>query len=698
MLSTGGLVENQRKRKRPVISCNECHRRKQKCDRLQPCPNCIKRDKVHLCVYTHVELESFLDSGEISDLGGACNFSSWTIDSQSAQSQLRTSSDSHQQSVSEYLGYSRNSNTGTLALIAMAGTSEHIPALSHQEATGQNSDTATRYKSLVRQLPSQRHIEVLLQSFFSDIAWYYDIIDQNSITEQLSSWNQVSYSTLSQGPFSLPPDVRAFPSLLFQLLAQALLFLPVKSAHVLNDLKFAPDMAFADLAIEYSDAGSAIAAMLGNRDTSLAKVQAGLLRASFQKSMGLVVEAWHTLGGTIRDAQEIGLHRVGSLSLDDALDASDATSSSKCLRDVEMRARLWLTLHLWDGHMGVVLGRPMSTRVDVNSLTSQFEAIERRKEIIQGHEGGESQHLTPFSFILCGYRTAYKYLQEIHELESCGGSSQDKQQTVERIHAAITDNMRCLPEWAQVNSSNDYDPSFLHSRPWLPAARETLSTEIYFALLALHRPFIFSTPRSRDTAHKAALQILVSQNRLFSMTEPREYLPFNLVFATFDAMVLIATIHILFPTENLEQFEVSLRSIEWGLARLESTKPCNKMASFAFDVVQALYAKMISRLHPAVQPCLDVGPDGAPAQRSVSVTLDSFPGVSSGELVPSQFGVLPQNIASVPPPQPLHDLIFQTFSSSGRLSDEQTSSTSSGQPPQNLLGDDFWRLIDQIDD
>ncbi|KAL2693447.1 hypothetical protein Neosp_000007 [[Neocosmospora] mangrovei] len=573
----------------------------------------------------------------------------------------------------------------------MAGMSEHIPALSPQVTTDQNSDMATRYKSLIRQLPPQRHIEVLLRFFFSEVAWYYDIIDQASITEQLSSWNQVPYSKISQGPFSLPPDARTFPALLFQLLAHALLFLPVKDAHVLNHLKYVPDMAYADLAIEYSDAGSAIASMLGNRDTTLAKVQAGLLRASFQKSTGFVAEAWHTLGGTIRDAQEIGLHCVGSVSLDDALDRSDAIGPSNCLRDVEMRTKLWLLLHLWDGHMGVVLGRPMSTKVDFSSLMSLFEDIEGREEFIQGHESGESQRLTPFSFILCGYRTAYRYLQDIHELESSGSSSQDKQQTVERIHAAITDNMRCLPEWARAkNNSNEYD-----QHPWLPAAREALLTEVHFTLLALHRPFIFSIPSSRHKAHKAALQILASQDRLFSMTEPREYLPFNLVFATFDAMVLIATIYILFPNENLEQLDASVRSIEWGLRRLDAMKTCNKMADLAFDVVQALYTKLVDRLQSGGRLHLQVDPDGSSVQQSASITPDLFLGASSEELAVSQFRVLPQNLAAVPPPQPLHDLVLQAFSSNDELSVEQPSR----QPRQNLLDDDeFWRLIGYIPD
>lgn len=40
-----------RKRRRIVISCTECHRRKQKCDRILPCANCVARNKQDSCRY-----------------------------------------------------------------------------------------------------------------------------------------------------------------------------------------------------------------------------------------------------------------------------------------------------------------------------------------------------------------------------------------------------------------------------------------------------------------------------------------------------------------------------------------------------------------------------------------------------------------------------------------------------------------------
>lgn len=41
----------RRKRRRPALACDECRRRKVKCDRALPCGPCIKSEI--LCIYTH---------------------------------------------------------------------------------------------------------------------------------------------------------------------------------------------------------------------------------------------------------------------------------------------------------------------------------------------------------------------------------------------------------------------------------------------------------------------------------------------------------------------------------------------------------------------------------------------------------------------------------------------------------------------
>lgn len=555
--------------------------------------------------------------------------------------------------VSTRLGYSSSTATGTMSLIKMTGTPEH--ALSDQPDHPQDG-AISRYQSLLRRLPTKRHTDILIKSFFTDIAWYYDIIDEASFTERLSWWTQLPYAVVSNGPWSLPQELRAFPALLFQILAHSVLFVPVTKSHDLCDLKHAPDMTFADLATEYSESGEAIASFLCSKDIDLVKLQAGLLRTSILKSLGSVVDAWHILGRTIREAQEIGLHLEEPIP---ERQPDHIPNSGSRSQDAELGMRTWLLLHLWDAHMGVVLGRPMSTKVNPESIIYFLDG----QEILPQTQGRDCVP-DPFSFVLLGYRVAYRYLQDIHGLERSSLSNVEQLSAVHSIHSSITRAVANLPIWAR------QEPDISQARfsiPWLPAARETLVTEVNFALLTLHRPFIFSAPDSRCEALRAALKVLDSQSRLFAMNEPREYLPFNLVFATFDAMVLTASIYIFFPHENRDWLESAVQCVTWGLARLDAMGTMNKLAKVAHHVLRELTVKMNVRT-------------------SSEMPSDILGHMSSGAAVP-------EDVLALHPPQPLHDLISLD---GAELFGDVNMESLMEVPPQFMFGDDFWNMMDSV--
>ncbi|KAM4063994.1 fungal zn(2)-Cys(6) binuclear cluster domain-containing protein [Hirsutella rhossiliensis] len=736
---TGNMPQPQQRRKRMVISCNECHRRKQRCDRRQPCSNCTKRDKVHLCFYENQEPHlCFYENQEpeparaspasdsISMSVGARALmpqpggSSSVDNSPASQSQTIVSPTTTaaaaaavaHQNAAEDLGFSITS-TDTLNFIRqITGSEQHASASSAAQSTREprttrearsGSDMSLQYRNVVRQLPPKRYADILVRSFFVNTAWHYDVLDSGGFEEQLACWYRVPYTTLSHGPLSMPPEIRLFPALLFQVLAQALLFQPMGSNDALNDLKYAPGMTYPDLAMEYSDAGNTIMAMLGSRDSNMVKVHAGLLQVSFQRSTGSIIEAWHSLGSTIRDAQEMGLHCI-DISPEDL-----AMSSPEQLRELETRRKMWLVLHLWDGYMGVVLGRPMSTKLDHGAFAQSLDSIYGMKAAVTGDDERlwvERHQPTPFAVLWWLYHAAGHHLQDIHKLESAG-ASQERYPMVQKIHAAIVDSMRRLPDWARVDHPNtDWDrvPSCF----WLSAARETLETELCFVLLALHRPYIFSVPASRNEALKAALQILESQGRLFSQTKPREYVTFNLVFATFDAMVLVASIYILYPHENALHVDASVRGIEWGLARLDAMRVRNKMAGSAFDTAQTMYGRFRRRLAGAAVPATRA------AMCSLSATLG--PGSASGPVRPSGSAPTPATLspheAPIPhhghdhasealgfthsldallPPQPLHDLVFQHLPGTADSLPLPVLAANEAMP------EDFWRLMSALD-
>ncbi|EQK99721.1 transcription factor Cys6 [Ophiocordyceps sinensis CO18] len=618
----GDGQQQQQRRRRMVISCNECHRRKQRCDRRQPCSNCSKRDKMHLCVYEKPEPEPAqlyagpASSESVSLSGGPRAYmpqpgpSSVDNSPSSLQSQTTVSPAAAvvaHQSVAEDLGYSLTSPTGTLGIIRQIESSEHASASSSAARSSRESratasearnarDVSLQYRSVLRQLPPKRYVDLLVRGFFVDVAWHYHVVDKGPFEEQLASWYRVSYTALNHGPMSMPPETRLFPALLFQVLAQALLSQPLCSNDALNDLKYAPEMTYSDLAVEYSDAGNTIMAMLGSRDSNMVKVRAGLLRASFQKSTGSVIEAWHSLGSTIRDAQEMGLHRIGTGPDDLAMGPLEQ------LQELESRRKMWLVLHLWDAHMAVVLGRPMSTKLDHDAFSLSLDCIYG-------------------------------------------------------IKAAVTGNDESL---------------------WLER----------------HQPTPF-----------AEILILIEM-----LTNFREYRASGDLGSAYGRALRLT----LYPHENAQHVDASIRGIEWGLARLDAMRVCNRMAGSAYDTVQTMYGRLRRRLAGAAVPAsraamglLSVasvpGPAPGPARRSGSAPATSTP---SPHDVPIRhlghdraYGALgfAHSLDALPPPQPLQHLVFQQLPGTADSLALPLPPPAEETTHQAMMPQDFWRLMGDLD-
>lgn len=101
----------------------------------------------------------------------------------------------------------------------------------------------------------------------------YYALDPDVFRAQLADWNNLSFSVLSSaGPQGLPPDLRVFPALLFQVLAMALLVLTDEPHEFYDHLKYAGNMTFEDLSSDYSDSGVGTLTLLGKRQITLTAV------------------------------------------------------------------------------------------------------------------------------------------------------------------------------------------------------------------------------------------------------------------------------------------------------------------------------------------------------------------------------------------------------------------------------------------
>jgi hypothetical protein len=192
-------------------------------------------------------------------------------------------------------GYSQTgaSTLGFLRKIERANGDGVLTSLTAPSISGEDHfGIRERYKSLIRQLPAKVYIDKLVDVYFKEFNWQYYPLDQDLFLEQLTEWNKLPFNIFStMGPQALTPDMRVFPALLFQVLACALLILPAGSEEAFESLKYAGNMTFEDLSVDYSESGMAVLSLLGKRQITLTTVQAGFMRAAVLKYMAKVTES-----------------------------------------------------------------------------------------------------------------------------------------------------------------------------------------------------------------------------------------------------------------------------------------------------------------------------------------------------------------------------------------------------------------------
>lgn len=244
-------------------------------------------------------------------------------------------------------GYAQN-GASTIGFLKKIESADGEDASGNRLSRGSQQDdfmVKEKYKGLIRQLPAKVYIDKLIEMYMRGFNWQYYPIDPDIFQHQLEEWNNLSFTILSNvGPGGLSPELRAFPALLFQVIGTALLLLPEGVESEFDALKYAGNMRFEDLGIDYSESGAAIIELLGKKHLSLVTVQAQFLRASFLKFTAKVTEAWHTISMAIKDAQELGMHR-------DSLDPKPADSGIESILDnqwlIQRRRKMYNLLAVW---------------------------------------------------------------------------------------------------------------------------------------------------------------------------------------------------------------------------------------------------------------------------------------------------------------------------------------------------------------
>ncbi|KAL7937525.1 hypothetical protein V8C35DRAFT_331248 [Trichoderma chlorosporum] len=578
-----------KKRRRVVISCTECHRRKQKCDRELPCGNCRSRNKEAHCAY-----EAGAPTAREQETQAGV-YSSKHNDGVPPTSKAEPLS-----SMATSWGYA-SSGASTLCFlqkIERASTADGEDALSMASGQAPPQDTFAmkeKYKGLIRLLPARMYIDQLTEIFFRDFNWQYYLVEPHVFHELLDQWTNLPFKVLStRGPEALSPDLRVFPALLFEVIATAMLVLPKPLHESFESLKYAANMTFDDLAVDYSESGIAIINLFGPKLLSSTSIQVGFMRAAFLKYTANVTESWHQIGKTIRDAQELGMHRD---ALDPKPTSNDVESVLLNQWQVEKRRHLYMMLATWDLHMILILGRPgaLDYKHGMPSLPidARFTMASDRSKtpVIPREEGVDPP--TPLTRNLFLYKIMAP-LRDVLDLESEGPCPRDFSKVL-KAQQNIMELHETTPAVFRIENPDrqwDHRPD-LH---WLHQARCLAEQMFYFTLVALHRPYIFHREESRLEVIKGSLGMLEMQRQLFIGLPPKSWRNWHLFYGSFDAVTLIATIYILFPYENAESREMALQHCHWTVERFATMKDMNPLARSAIGVLRAVVARLVKAI------------------------------------------------------------------------------------------------------
>ncbi|CZR65968.1 uncharacterized protein PAC_15868 [Phialocephala subalpina] len=648
-------VKPPRKRKRIVISCTECHRRKQKCDRASPCSNCVARNKQSLCQYENESARK----AQLAEEGAAAS-----SDDGGPFGVIKPAESDEAAQVTAF-GYAKSNgnNNTTLGIFKKLETHDaQSPSLTapFMSAMPDQSGLKEKYKSYIRQLPSKPYIEKLVATFFREVNWQYYPLDEGTFRELLKNWHNLSFQTLNKGPLELPPDLQFFPALLFQILALALQYQPPDYDPSLDSLKYAAAMSFDDLASDYSESGCQILCLLGKRNTTLVTVQAGFLRTAYLKNGGMITESWHYLSQTIRDGQEIGLHKTNSGPRRKPDEKPEDVLEN--LWNEQLRRRLWLVLSLWDIHMAIVLGRP--TTVDCRDGKPAFPIdapIPKNRREVAPAPRSESDPPTSLTMLLWSAELSAP-LWDIFNLEK-EDPNQNNFSKVEMMHKLIKQiSLHCPPSFRATNPDTTWD-----SHPdcyWLPRCRPLFQNSAAFTIMALHRPYIFTNASSRTAALRAGLDILRAQRTFFNLLNVAQYKMHSLVLNTFDAIVLVAAIYILHPSENREDLDDTLQHFDWAMERFQVISARNPLAGGALNVLRAIYVRLKKAL-------------AKPLPQYPSSSANSVASSNQSPAIPTPESISSNGMSNIKPEYPsMHQNSISSVSTSSSTNQSNGSASS----------------------
>ncbi|KAH8121906.1 fungal-specific transcription factor domain-containing protein [Trichoderma asperelloides] len=472
------------RRGRKPTSCTQCHLRKQKCDRNQPCNRCLQRGVAHLCGdSTNNGVFKISESPQVV-----------TIAPPSPSPRPRRVT---QPPMSPSLG-SLFANRGARAFYGssyfghqvasriLSEEGQDLPAgISRGRDTLQSfrdeSSSFAQVWDLLGLLPRQKStVDRLVDIFLTEVNWSLDAVHEATFRSSYDEFwgRRFGFDDLAN------VDLR-WLGLLFIILAFGVLLdspphptLDVQREREEASLRF------------YWAARRAIVIAPSFYGESTDIVRAGLLVTRYLLYTRRVSESWLTIGFASRMAQAQGMH-------------VDGERWRMTRKATEQRRRLWSHIYAIDRMISLALGRPYA-------INNQFCLTQEPENVwLDDMEDEEASRAVPQPLSLPTPSVLssllYRLAQVVGKIqEKCFGMERASYEAVLQLDANLVRWSEQLPPYFRLDNP---DTAADDALPFLPWHRLYLHTSFHFARIVLHRPFLLResiTDRFR-TSHEACM-------------------------------------------------------------------------------------------------------------------------------------------------------------------------------------------------
>ncbi|KAK7177905.1 Multidrug resistance regulator 1, partial [Paraphaeosphaeria sporulosa] len=352
-------MRSDNKGSRPTPSCTECQRRKQKCSREWPCNHCQARKIPRLCQFGTKKSQQPLLPESASRYAELRGRKRTQLVPTGLSSDGLFGDHNKPDDGLEIWGYMPGHIHFNLGF-SLGWANGKVP----QSLKKENSDAV---EGVLHAMPDKSITDAIVNHFLAVVNYRYSAIHGPTFINQYVRWwsDRVTSQRLSP----------KFTCLLLRVLSYSVQYLPPKLQKM---IEFGPAGSPKVTTDRFHDAAEQLSNSFSTSDTCVERVQELFFRCAWLRLDSRIVESWHALGRTIREAQELGLDK-------------EFSHEGQPEIDVEIRRHLWSLLYTWDWQMSAWLGRPHM--IDQKGLSFEFPNLRLDQS------ASEPNLLSPFAHV-----------------------------------------------------------------------------------------------------------------------------------------------------------------------------------------------------------------------------------------------------------------------------------------------------------